>query len=363
MYEKVSNVNSQINYNSVDLAKFLCAILVVSIHVAPFGMSDDKLLRLFNYGIQNCFSRIAVPIFFVASGFFLYRNTSLENFSMKPTEVYIFKLIRLYLIWTLIYSPFRIKLVMESKQGIVHGIFSYCRDIVFTGSYTHLWYFPALIFSVVLISYLLSRKIDIKRILAVALFFYVLGLFAQSWFGIIEPLKSNVPKVWLLLKCVKKIIVTTRDGLFDGFLFVGIGAFIAFEGFKVSRKYAFIGFISSYFLMFIEAWAVKYFGYARAWDMYIFLVPLTYFAFGLIINCHISGNVLVYNTLRVLSSLIFYMHLWVTWIINALFGLAGVEIDKTCLLFIFTVVISIVVSYMIYKLSEKFRFRWLRKLY
>ncbi len=52
-------------YNAVDLAKFICAILVVSIHVVPFGNTDNALLVLLNYFIQNWFSRIAVPFFFI----------------------------------------------------------------------------------------------------------------------------------------------------------------------------------------------------------------------------------------------------------------------------------------------------------
>lgn len=360
---RIANAEKVINYNMVDLVKFLCAILVVSIHVAPFGNSDDELVLLFNYGIQNYFSRIAVPIFFVTSGFFLYRKTSLKNFSLNYTKTYIIKLIRLYIIWTLIYAPFRIILILESQESLMHGIITYCRDIVFKGSYTQLWYFPALIFSVILISYMLAHKIDIKRILVVALFFYAVGLLAQSYFGLIKPLKINVPELWYLLKGIEKIIVTTRDGLFEGFLFVGIGAFIAFNGFKISQKKAFIGFIISYLLMFIEVLCVKYFGLIRSYDTYVFLVPLTCFAFGLIINFHISGNEARYKVLRILSSLIFYIHLWISWIINKVFRYIGFEIEKTCLLFLLTVVVSIIVSYMIYKLSESPRFKWLKNLY
>lgn len=51
-------------YNAVDLARFICAILVVSIHVAPFGAADDRLVSLLNYVIQNWLARIAAPIFF-----------------------------------------------------------------------------------------------------------------------------------------------------------------------------------------------------------------------------------------------------------------------------------------------------------
>ncbi|NMN02697.1 acyltransferase family protein [Bifidobacterium panos] len=262
--------DKQTEYNAIDLAKFICALLVVSIHVPPFGLTDNETLRLLNYGIRACLARIAVPFFFVSSGFLLYRKSSLEKFSLDRTKLYVAKLIRLYVIWTLIYCPLKIKAIKADEEGIIHGVLAYCREIVFKGSYTQLWYFPALIFSVVVISYLLSRKISLRKIVIVAFCFYMVGLLAQSWFGIIKPLQFNAPKLWHFLEVIEKIIFTTRDGLFEGLLFVGMGATVAFYGFKLPQRNALIGFLASYFLMFIEALALKYFDFVRAMDMYIF---------------------------------------------------------------------------------------------
>lgn len=361
---KIQNIETKTEYNAIDLVKFICALLVVSIHVSPFGTTDNEILRLFNYGIQNWLSRIAVPLFFASSGFLLYRKSSLDNFSLEQTKLYVIKLTKLYVIWTLIYCPFNIKSILVSEKGIILGILAYCRNIVFAGSYTHLWYFPALIFSVIVISYLLSRKISLRKIVMVALCFYVVGLLAESWFGIIKPLYFNAPKLWFLLKVVKNIIYSTRDGLFEGFLFVGMGATVAFYGFKLPQRKALIGFCISYFFMFIEALGLKYFDFVRAWDMYVFLVPLTWFAFGLIVNCRIPCNSDIFKTLRILSSLIFYIHMWIRCIISKFFTIIiGFNIDKTCFLFILTVSVSIAVAYMIYKISNYKQFNWLRKLY
>ncbi len=352
-----------IEYNFVDIVKFLCAILVVSIHVVPFGSSDDQILKLLNFGIKNCFSRIAVPLFFVMSGFFLYRKMSVENFSLLPTKAYIIKLFRLYMIWTVIYFPFRIKSILTNGKGIVHGIFKYIKDIVFTGSHFHLWYFPALILSVAIISYLLSRKIELKRILSVAALFYAIGLLAQSWFGIIIPLRENVPELWAILKVLGKIIVTTRNGLFEGLLFVGVGAYFAFYGFKIQKKTAFICFVASYILMFIEAFVVKYFNFVREYDMYVFLVPLTFFAFILVLNWRIPSNNSIYKKIRILSSLIFYIHPCVKRFIIKIFNLIEFNIAKTCLLFLMTVIVSVGLSYLIYSISQRLHFMWLKRLY
>lgn len=263
----------------------------MSVHVAPFGLTDNETLHLLNYGIQQWLARIAVPFFFISSGFLLYRKSSLNNFSLDRTKLYVVKLIKLYVIWTIIYFPFRIKSILKDERGIIYGVLTYYRDIIFAGSYVQLWYFPALIFSVVVISYLLLKKVSLKKITAVAFCFYVMGLLTESWFGVIKPLQFSMPEFWSFLKVVKMVIFTTRDGLFEGLVFVAMGAIVAFYGFNMRQRNTMIGFLVAYILMFIEALGLKYFDFVRARDVYLFLVPLTWFAFGLVVNHRIqSGN-------------------------------------------------------------------------
>lgn len=83
MNEKCDNFNSQIDrqqYPVVDLLKYICALLVVSIHIAPLSSFFEviPLTTYLNYGIQNYIARLAVPFYFAAAGFFLFRE-SLNN--------------------------------------------------------------------------------------------------------------------------------------------------------------------------------------------------------------------------------------------------------------------------------------------
>ncbi len=183
------------NYNGIDLAKFICSILVVMIHVPPFGSSTGYIVKLLNYGVQQWFARIAVPIFFACSGFFLYKKSTLLDFRVEPSKKYILHLLKLYIIWSLIYFPLRYRAFFKDSKGVLHAVLVYCRDCVFTGSYNQLWYFPALIFAVILTSYLLSKKTDYKRILLLSIIAYLVGLLAQSWFGVIRPLQEITPSV------------------------------------------------------------------------------------------------------------------------------------------------------------------------
>ena len=70
----------------IDIAKFLCAILVVAIHTHPlqYGTTLDYYF--------NCFCRIAVPFFFVSSSYFYYTKGGQIVKSLR-------RLLILYMCW------------------------------------------------------------------------------------------------------------------------------------------------------------------------------------------------------------------------------------------------------------------------
>lgn len=65
--------------------------------------------------------------------------------------------------------------------------------------------------------------------------------------------------------------------------------------------------------MFIETVVVRHFNLAKQQDMYLFLIPVTFFLFDFVLHMDIKERK-IYRTLRTLSVLIFYTHVW---IINA----------------------------------------------
>lgn len=283
-------------------------------------------------------------------------------FSIEPTKKYAMRLFRLYGVWTLVCFPLSFKEFFQDGKGFTHAVLVYARNCIFAGSYFHLWYLPATIFSVLLIPFLLYKRVSTKKIIVAALILYLVGLLAQSWFGLIEPLLDSVPQIWQLLKITKKIIVTTRDGLFEGFLFVGIGMLFAFYNLSVSKKKSLIGFTIAMILMLFEAALLKYFDFVREYDMYLFLPLATFFGFSYISQVELPDNP-VYKKLRMLSSLIFYSHVWVSKVAGKILRIINDSLPETCLLFILTLIITIVVSIIVIKLSDVSELKWLKKLY
>ena len=101
-------------FPAIDIIKFLCAILVVAIHIPPLSsFSDNVYADHLNYGICQYLARIAVPFYFAAAGFLFFRKLDIHNFNAGIFKKYIFKNLRLLGLWTV---------------------------LLFDGSTGHLWY-------------------------------------------------------------------------------------------------------------------------------------------------------------------------------------------------------------------------------
>lgn len=332
------------------------------IHVSPFGNPESSIIYYIDFGVRNYLARIAVPFFFTASGFFLFRKTSWDNFDPKVPIKYVKHIFFLYIIWTIIYLPISIHYIKNNEMGISYGIKEYLRDCIFQGSFNHLWYLTALIFAVILVSFLIYKKVKIKYIVIAASIFYFIGLFAQSWFGFITPLREATPQLWSFLKLVQKVIVTTRDGLFEGFLFVSIGMCFAFCNITITKTKALIGFALSMAAMLFEVFILVYYKIPREFDIFLFLVPATFFMFAYVLQVDLADGP-IYKNLRLLSALIYYSHFWVIRVVTVLLKKISVPLANTCLCFILSLAITLIFSAAVIKLSNTKKFKFLKILY
>jgi serine/alanine racemase len=221
--------------------KFICVFLVVAIHVAPLSSYS----QLLDYEVRNWLARIAVPFYFIASGYFLFRKTTYENFNEKIALTYACRIFRLYIIWTIIYFPLSLKIkILGNEKGAVHGFIDWIRNFIFTGSYNQLWYLNATVVAALILTFCLHKKMKIRTIMCLSTLLYGIGLLGQAYFVLLKPLR-NFEIIWQFLKLVQKCIVTTRNGLFEGFFFMGIGMVFAYKPIIMKLKTAIIGFVGS----------------------------------------------------------------------------------------------------------------------
>ena len=126
------------NYNGIDVAKFICSILVIAIHVDPFATSDNSTLQQLHFFLSQYIARIAVPFFFIAAGYFLFRKTSPDSFDLRPVRKYIGRIVRLYVLWSILYFPLVLYYAIRGNIGFRQFVTTYARRLIFVGSYTHL---------------------------------------------------------------------------------------------------------------------------------------------------------------------------------------------------------------------------------
>jgi surface polysaccharide O-acyltransferase-like enzyme len=91
-------------YNSIDLCKFIMAFAVVAIHTLPFADVKNVVFR----NIYDTFVGLAVPFFFLASGYLLAVKMDYPYGSegdLHRIQKQLRGMLRLYLTWTVIYAP------------------------------------------------------------------------------------------------------------------------------------------------------------------------------------------------------------------------------------------------------------------
>lgn len=228
------------NYNTIDICKFVCSLLVVMIHVSLFSPE----LYEWNQFINNTIARLAVPFFFVAVGFFLYRKSFAENtFFLAPTFKQAKRLLLLYIVWSILYTPLAISYIASKQMPLTKSIANFLRNFLIVGTYTQLWFLLAACGAIILVSLLLKLKVKPYYILLAAGICYFLGLLTTSYFGAIRPLATIYPSIWKYLHLGKMLIGSVRNGIMFGFVFVALGMIIAIYKIHIKSLYACIGFL------------------------------------------------------------------------------------------------------------------------
>ncbi len=352
------------NYNAIDLTKFIFAIIVIMAHIPPLGEPcEGSLSYNLYFWFRDCLGRVINPFFFISAGYFLFRKIPMNSSTdMNRAVKYITHVLKLYIIWTIIYFPAVLSVYLRSGRSPLRFIISYIRNFFIVGSYIHLWFLNSLIIAVCIIVFLLYKKVKPPIIIFMAICFYVIGLFAQTWFGFITPLKGSAPFLWKVLIMTKKTIVTTRNGLFCGFVFVTIGMLFAYYNINLTRRASLVLWLISTVGMFIEIYLVHNFHYAREYDMNLCMIPSGFFLFSFVKQISLPDNK-IFKVFRSQSSIIYYVHFLIYWIFQEITKFLSIDASHSCLPFLFVLIGSCIISYAIYTLSKKEKWKFLNNLY
>lgn len=268
--------------SGIEYFRLAAAFLVVAIHCSPLTTYSETA----DFILTRAVARVAVPFFFMVTGFFvLGRPEKLRRF-LKRTAL-------LYLACILLYLP------LNLYSGALSGLtpVGALRELLFEGTFYHLWYFPAVLLGAAIASLLMRTRAG----LAIAAALYVLGLLGDSYWGLI----SGVPWLSDVYEVIFSLVGYTRNGLFFAPLFLLLGARL--RGREASGKGEAAGLGAALALVLCEALLLRHLGWQRHDSMYVFLPAVMYFLFSLLLAPRGEAP----GWLSPFSMLVYVLHPWV----------------------------------------------------
>lgn len=316
-------MNTHKNYGRLDRFRLIAALLVIAIHTSPltsFSMNAD-------FFFTRVFARVAVPFFFMVTGHFTLSalftpdNTGHpcphkpKSSPWRAVKRCLLKMSLLYGAAILLYVPLGIYAGHYRELSITAAF----RMLIFDGTFYHLWYFPACILGVLIVS-LLSCFCSLRTATIVSSLLYVTGLLGDSYFG----LAVKVPFLNTAYETMFSLFSYTRNGLFLAPFFLVLGIWTE----KISSESAAeakpavlrhqigkvllsqplpcgICLVISFGAMTAEAFLLHHFSLQRHDSMYIFLVPVMFFLYQLLLSLPAAAS---HKKLRIAALWVYILH-------------------------------------------------------
>ena len=332
-------------YQGFDLLKFMCSILIVSLHINPF--SKEGIF----YNLSRAVGSVGVPCFFMISGFLTFSKV----FDAKRDErkhiitKQIYRLLWLLCTWSVVYF-IAYDLWWIIKGNIVLNVLEYMHHVLFGGPGFFLWYVVSLIIAI-LFCYILHDNNE-KIVGVIMMFLLIIGMIGMSYTFIIE--NTTVEKLIIMYK---KLFVTFRNGIFWGTPCVYIGLLLAKRGMP-SRKISTALFVLAILLFLVEFIILRNNGQTYE-IMQISIVVLAFSLICIFANVEIGLPKMLVWYLRKLSFLIYVIHpLLIIFLPKVLYMLGGIDYYWYLwygLQIPVVIVLSIIVGCVLIKASSKIK--------
>lgn len=209
------------NYTGIDYFRFIAALLIIAIHTSPLGSFSETG----DFMLTRIIARVAVPFFFMTSGFFLI---SRYTCNAEKLGAFIKKTTLIYGVAILLYIPINVYNGYFKMDNLLPNII---KDIVFDGTLYHLWYLPASIIGAAIAWYLV-KKVHYRKAFLIASVLYIIGLFGDSYYGIVK----SVSCLNAFYNLIFQLTDYTRNGIFFAPIFFVLGGYISDNQNRLSLK-------------------------------------------------------------------------------------------------------------------------------
>lgn len=323
------------NLNGIDLIKFFCAIMVFVVHVAPFRTDVSPITDNINFALLQCLCRVAVPFYFVCSGYFLFRKMPIDDLNVDFIKSYCYKILRLFATWSL---------------------------LLFFGPTDQLWYLSGTVVAVVLLSLCFHFRMKYGVICLLSCLLYAIGLLGDSYHGLIPPF-AEISVIRALRSIYIRFFETTRNGIFMGSIFVFMGACFSHRKVHLKPSTAAIAFLLSMVCLLIETYLLEFHHIPIEYNMFVSLLPAVYFLFSFAYTVPLKNRT-IYKHLRNIGVWFYFLHLAASRAVYLSTGWLDQHFNTGIFnpVFVFALPLTLLIAVALDWLSGKEKFNWLNWL-
>ncbi len=279
------------NYDLIDIFKFFFACCVVLIHTEISKELSN------GFYLQEMLFRLAVPFFFVSSGF-LSSQKELSSANLKKS---LKKMISIYMIWSFIY----IFATYFRYDFDYTYLFDQFIRFFFLSADNIMWFIGSVIFSMIVIFHLGKNKKYLIISLVTAFLLYLFGLFFTTY--------NFIPKNTFFTELVtylSKTFYANRNPIFSGYLYFGIGYYMSLycKDNKLKLKHLIILIPLDILFLFLESKLIyQNLNSLIEYDFLIMHIPTIILLFLVIKNI----KKLPINTIKIrkISAIMYYIHI------------------------------------------------------
>ncbi|MCL2106667.1 MAG: acyltransferase [Oscillospiraceae bacterium] len=321
---KNSVSESKTQYAAIDACKWAASVCVVAIHAQPLINCQSHTVRQ----IYAAMVGLAVPVFFVVSGFFL-RNDP------ERAKAQLIKTARLYGIWTLIYLPLTIYGAIRSGNSPLYEAARGVRRLFLIGEQHYSWFSWFLLASIyaLLAIWLLLRKKTPVTVVCLILFSIYFASYLMNQLSL---------KAFLILFGDNRV--------FSGMAYMAAGMLLRQYEAKIRRWTA-----VAVLPIFLLGSVFTPLEYLQIW----FRLPMAFALVAALVKTSLPPSPL-WQSMRKASTVTYFTHMYVLVLSSLL--IYAVDLRPGALMFFIALAGSTLLSLLVIYAERKNRLSWLKHL-
>lgn len=342
---KIMNKPIYTTKDSADILKLIMSVFVVATHTSFMAPYLTPVLRL------------AVPVFFVLSGYFFFSKVNSFN-EYEEQKAYLKKSVKhnlqLYYSWFIVLLPLTVYVRGYYKKGLIEALLELIHDFIFASTFQASWYIMALIICFILAFYL-KDKCSNLALLIIGIALYIPALISSNYHFLISQSESAMRAYSVFTN----IFALPCNNFFAGFIYVILGKILSED--KENHKKtvdAAAGLILCALL--IGEYLLLYFGKVQIKNTDCFIMlPATAFyickwTLSLNLSCKHS------KTMRKLSTISYCAHMPVFMCLGKILTLLDIGDKLNIIVFALTLVLTWALGLVILKLEKHKVFGFLK---